>query len=89
MTARRSSGTTRASSSRRRPNALDRLVNVVRFWEGRRDDLGFSGILPEGKGIGVLAYGPPGCGKTLAARVLARRLDRPVHLVGCPSLFGK
>jgi len=47
--------------------------------ENRRADvLATAGLRPTSK---ALFYGPPGCGKTLAARVLASILDRPLVTV--------
>ena len=44
----------------------------------RADVLATSGLAPRGS---LLFYGPPGCGKTLAARVIAGVLSRPLVTV--------
>ncbi len=54
--------------------ALEELLEEHR----RSDVLRSYGMKPSGK---VIFYGPPGCGKTLAAEVVAFELDRPLAIV--------
>ena len=49
----------------------------------RADILATSGLAPRGS---LLFYGPPGCGKTLAARVMAGVLSRPLVTVRFDAL---
>ena len=52
--------------------------------EHRRSDVLRSyGMRPSGK---VIFFGPPGCGKTLAAEVVAFELDRPLAIVRLDAL---
>ncbi len=60
-------------------NALEEILE-----ENRRDDVLRSyGMKPATK---VIFFGPPGCGKTLAAEVVAFELDRPLAIVRLDSL---
>ncbi|MEL6711563.1 MAG: ATP-binding protein, partial [Pseudomonadota bacterium] len=49
----------------------------------RADVLRSHGLQPVGK---VIFYGPPGCGKTMAAEVIAFELDRPLAIVRLDAL---
>lgn len=52
--------------------------------ENRRDDILRSyGMKPSSK---IIFYGPPGCGKTLAAEVIAFELDMPLAIVRLDAL---
>lgn len=66
------------------PNAsissLDELLEEHR----RSDVLRSYGMKPSGK---VIFFGPPGCGKTLAAEVIAFELDLPLALVRLDALI--
>ncbi len=52
----------------------------------RRSDLLSWGVSPTRK---LLFYGPPGCGKTLTANVLAGELNVPLYTVRLGSLFSR
>ncbi len=49
----------------------------------RQDILRSHGLLPADR---ILFFGPPGCGKSLAAEVMARELDLPIVLVRLDSV---
>lgn len=59
--------------------ALDELLEENR----RSDTLRSYGLKASNK---VMFYGPPGCGKTLAAEVIAFELDRPLAIVRLDAL---
>lgn len=59
--------------------ALEEILEENR----RADVLRSYGMKPAGK---VIFYGPPGCGKTLAAEVVAFELDRPLAIVRLDAL---
>ena len=59
--------------------AIEELLEEHR----RADVLRSFGMKPSGK---ALFYGPPGCGKTLAAEVIAFELDRPLAIVRLDAL---
>lgn len=67
---------------------FDRVVATV---QNRKRALaaGLGSLLPAGKGVNVLLSGAPGCGKTQAARALAHRLGRPLHLLSCQDVLDK
>lgn len=60
------------------PSATLGLLEDVVFEHLRADVLAASGLAPRRR---LLFYGPPGCGKTLAARVIAGTLSRPLATV--------
>lgn len=60
------------------PSATLGVLQDVAFEHLRTDVLAASGLAPRGR---LLFYGPPGCGKTLAARVMAGVLTRPLVTV--------
>ncbi len=61
------------------------LASVEEILEEHRraDVLRSHGMQPVGK---VIFYGPPGCGKTMAAEVIAFELDRPLAIVRLDAL---
>ena len=38
---------------------------------------------------GILLYGPPGCGKTLIAKILASEADANMYLINGPEIINK
>ncbi len=66
-----------------RPKTLDEIV-------GQETLLGKEGVLrrliESGKLEHTFLYGPPGCGKTTLARVIASHLDRPFYEMNATSL---
>jgi len=64
------------------PSSAGALEEILE--ENRRDDVLRSyGMKPATK---VIFFGPPGCGKTLAAEVVAFELDRPLAIVRLDAL---
>lgn len=69
-------------------SALDRLKEtLLHEWQHRDafDGLEKYGIRPT---MAAVFYGPPGNGKTTAAKLLARELDAPLYRIPCESLLG-
>ena len=60
------------------------LDAVIAEWT-KRDQLRERGLSPRSK---LLFHGPPGCGKSLAARALAHELKIPIFLVRFDSVIG-
>lgn len=53
------------------------------------EDWGFGKLCPLGKGISALFAGPSGTGKTMAAQVLARALERELYRVDLSGVVNK
>lgn len=53
------------------------------------EDWGFGKLCPMGKGISALFAGPSGTGKTMAAQVLARSLERELYRVDLSGVVNK
>lgn len=68
-----------------KPASQKRMLRILKETR-RRADLHSWGIKPNRK---LLFYGPPGCGKTLAARVIAGELGLPLMTVRFEALFSR
>jgi AAA+ superfamily predicted ATPase len=66
------------------PAARSELSSVVKEWRHAKY-LRASGIQPRAK---LLFHGPPGCGKSLAARAMGRELGLPVYMVRFDAVIG-
>lgn len=67
--------------------SLDKLrATLLHEWQNRElfDELSQYGIRPT---TAALFHGPPGNGKTVAAKLLAKELDCPLYRVTCESLL--
>ena len=53
------------------------------------EDWGFGRLCPMGKGISALFAGPSGTGKTMAAQVLARSLERELYRIDLSGVVNK
>jgi hypothetical protein len=74
------------------PEALAQLHDICDHARHRQrvlGDWGFERKLPLGKGLGVLFSGPPGTGKTHAARVLAGELDLDLFQIDLSQVVSK
>lgn len=74
------------------PEALAQLHDICDHARHRQRVLGewgFERKLPLGKGLGVLFSGPPGTGKTHAARVLAGELDLDLFQIDLSQVVSK
>jgi AAA+ superfamily predicted ATPase len=66
------------------PSSRRELRQVVHEWQNR-DRLRDHGLTPRSR---LLFHGPPGCGKSLTARALARELGLPAYLVRFDAVIG-
>ena len=69
----------------RLPEQKRRILSEVISEHRHREELAAHGLSPRSK---LFFYGPPGCGKTFAARALASALDWPVFVVRFDALLG-
>jgi ATP-dependent 26S proteasome regulatory subunit len=75
------------------PDALmDQLAEIYDRVENRHhvyDEWGFGAKLSGGKGVTVLLSGPPGTGKTMAAEVIANRLELDLYVIDLSRVVSK
>jgi hypothetical protein len=69
--------------------ALDLIVDAVQQRATVYDDWGFGGLDARGLGITALFAGPSGTGKTMAAEVLAQRLEADLFRVDLSAIVSK
>lgn len=65
------------------PDSSFSMIEEILEEHRRSDVLRSYGMKPSGK---IIFFGPPGCGKTLAAEVIAFELDRPLAIVRLDAL---
>jgi len=68
---------------------LKELCQQVRHRAQVFREWGFSDKLSHGKGLSVLFSGPPGTGKTMAAEVIAKALQRDLYKIDLSSIVSK
>ncbi|MCA9521500.1 MAG: ATP-binding protein [Myxococcales bacterium] len=68
---------------------LQEIVAFGRLRQTAYTDWGFENRLVVGRGLGVLFSGPPGTGKTMAAGIIAKELDRDLYKVNLASTVSK
>jgi AAA+ superfamily predicted ATPase len=68
---------------------LEELVAQARLQTAVLDDWGFKRLCPMGHGITGLFAGPSGTGKTMAAQIIARALDRELCRVDLAEVVNK
>jgi ATPase family associated with various cellular activities (AAA) len=72
------------SDIRLRSRAQAELQDIIKEW-GRREELVRRGLARRTK---LLFHGPPGCGKSVAARAIAHELGLPVYVVRFDAVVG-
>jgi SpoVK/Ycf46/Vps4 family AAA+-type ATPase len=68
---------------------LEELEAQVRWRWSVYEEWGFGKLCPLGKGISALFAGPSGTGKTMAAQVIARGLERELYRVDLAGVVNK
>ncbi|MCC6622651.1 MAG: ATP-binding protein [Deltaproteobacteria bacterium] len=70
----------------------DQLLEILLMGRHRNEVMqgwGFARTVPYGAGVTVLFSGPSGTGKTMAATIVARRLERPLYRVDLSRIFDR
>ena len=70
-------------------SVLREIVAFGRLRQTAYTDWGFEKRLALGKGLGCLFSGPPGTGKTMAAGIIGRELDREIYKVNLATVVSK
>ncbi|GAA0712566.1 ATP-binding protein [Dactylosporangium roseum] len=68
---------------------LDELVSHVRLAHQVLERWGFTAVLPRGRGVVALLYGPSGTGKTMAAEAVAHALGQDLYRVDLSAVVSK
>lgn len=70
-------------------NQLKELANWVKYRQKVLSDWGFSKKLSSGRGINALFVGPSGTGKTMAAEVIANKLELDLYKIDLSAVVSK
>jgi SpoVK/Ycf46/Vps4 family AAA+-type ATPase len=68
---------------------IEELASQARLQTAVLEDWGFERLCPMGRGISALFAGPSGTGKTMAAQIIARALDRELCRVDLAEVVNK
>lgn len=68
---------------------LREIVAYGQYKLAAYEDWGFSQRIALGKGLGCLFYGEPGTGKTMAAGIIARELNKEIYKVNIAQILSK
>lgn len=69
--------------------ALNNICDQVHFYDKVYREWGMDRIVSYGRGISALFSGASGTGKTMAAQVVAKSIQRPLYRVSLPSVVSK
>ncbi|MCP4136831.1 MAG: ATP-binding protein [bacterium] len=68
---------------------LKEIITNVRFKHIVYNEWGFDRKLSSGKGFSALFYGPPGTGKTMAADIIAKKLNLDMYKIDLSTVVSK